>query len=123
MEKVQIGGQRIALKDIHGAAVEMDNAWNTEQNYSYKSPFSYASYSLIDSIAEDEGKPELIQTVFDIFRSKMDRFEYLLKEKDPNWEEISKVVDLISLAKFYLAQEFLCPPMLAGLVYFVIQTV
>ena len=100
-EKVQVGSNRVELKNDDGLIVEMDNLYYGGEDHYFRSNTTGSYFVLKDSDAEDEGVSS-----FKKFKNYINEFESKLYSNDKNWDEISSMIDVESFAKYYFIQEF-----------------
>lgn len=96
-EKIGVGKTRINLKDKDGVVVELENAHaETEECYFTNDKTCFVIKDSVDEDNEDEAMKKFI-TAFN-------NLEEAVKERD--YDEIKGLIDVESLAKYYLLSEF-----------------
>ena len=104
-DKVEIGKGRIALSDDKGVLVELDNAYYNEEEYNFMSKYSGNHYTIKEFKNDDMNNSQKNNTMIS-FKNALENFEKKLYIDNASWNEISKLIDVESFAKFYLLNEF-----------------
>ena len=120
-EKIEIGENRIALKNKLGAIFELDFAFYEEEDYWFFDKFSGLHFTVKDSVekidAGNNNPDEINSSINDIeqisiFKDKFNAFFELINFTNPDRrnltiEDLSKHIDVDSFAKYFLIDEFL----------------
>ena len=99
-EKVEIGKNRLNLKDDKGVLVELDDAFYRTEEYWYCSSITGQYYVQKESVNEDDNRGLMS------FKATMDKVESLL-ENGGTWAQLSALLDMRSFADFYMMNEAL----------------
>ena len=99
-EKVEIGSNRLNLKNDKGVLIELDNLMYYEEPVVYRSPVSQNVYVLKEAVNESNNAG------FNSFCSAMVSFETNLVNKAA-WSTITRQIDARSFADWYIVNEFL----------------
>lgn len=103
-DKVDIGEARVNLENPKGLLCEMDAAYGWKEEYKFTSKISGMTFVVKESVS-DEGTQEHTQAIKE-FENAINQFESLIYAENPNWNEISKVIDIESFLKYYFLIEF-----------------
>lgn len=98
--KVEIGKNRLNLKDEKGVLVEMDNYFYKSEDVWRASRISGMHYVLKEAVDESS------TAGFESFMSAMEQLESCLWN-NAGWSQISSLIDARSFADFYLVNELL----------------
>jgi len=104
--KVEVGKDRVNLKDENGVLIELDNTNYGDDPYII-SKETKTVFALKDSKADDVGtaNSKSMESLYK-FEKYVNEFESLLYSDNKSWERISKMIDVESFVKYYFVQEF-----------------
>lgn len=102
-DKIEIGSERVSLKDDEGLLMELDNAYYYQEDYYFTSKKGN-HYTVKEAVAD--GNDEVIRDAMNSFKNALDAFEDELYSSNPSWEKIAEMIDIESFAKYYLVNEF-----------------
>ena len=102
-DKVDVAESRINLQDPKGLVCEMDAAYGKFEQYNFTTKISQMTFVVKESVS-DEGTPEYMQAKKD-FENYINKLESLMYAKNPNWNEISKLIDVDSFVRYYFLIE------------------
>lgn len=103
-EKVEVGSNRVELKNPDGLLLEMDNHYGTTEPYYFTTTKSGTIFTLKDSV-DAADSPE-VQQAFAGVQADINELETLLYADDPDWAAISEIIDVDSFVKRYFVDEF-----------------
>lgn len=103
-EKVEVGSNRVELKNPDGLLLEMDNHYGTTEPYYFTTTKSGTIFTLKDSV-DAADSPE-VQQAFAGVQADINELETLLYADDPDWAAISEIIDVDSFIKRYFVDEF-----------------
>lgn len=103
-EKVEVGSNRVELKNPDGILLEMDNHYGTAEPYYFTTTKSGTIFTLKDSV-DAADSPE-VQQAFAGVQADINELETLLYADDPDWAAISEIIDVDSFIKRYFVDEF-----------------
>lgn len=103
-EKVEVGSNRVELKNPDGLLLEMDNHYGTAEPYYFTTTKSGTIFTLKDSV-DAADSPE-VQQAFVNIQAQINELETLLYADDPDWAAISEIIDVDSFVKRYFVDEF-----------------
>ena len=105
-EKVQIGKNRIDLKDDQAVLVELDNLYYHNEEIVRKSSISESYFVLKDSTLSDtkDGDSSKALQGLNGFMDAMDSFEKALNRHE-DWKTVSSWIDVDSFVRMYFLQE------------------
>lgn len=103
-EKVEVGSNRVELKNPDGLLLEMDNHYGTAEPYYFTTTKSGTIFTLKDSV-DAADSPE-VQQAFAGVQADINELETLLYADDPDWAAISEIIDVDSFIKRYFVDEF-----------------
>lgn len=116
-EKVEVKTNRVELANPRGVLVELDNNYGRDEPYFFVTAASGTVFTLKDAFggAPDAGEmdaPEFAQTKlgWESMKTTLNKLDSLLANPNPNWVEISKIIDVDSFVKFFLVQELTTNP-------------
>ena len=104
-DKVEIGSARINLKNKNAVLAELDNAYYKDEQYNFQTKYSLNHYSIKEFGDDDMSNVNKI-IAMNSFKESLERFESLLYADNTTWNEISKLIDVNSFAKYYVINEF-----------------
>lgn len=102
-DKVDIDESRVNLKDPHGVIGELDIAFGNIEPNKFKTKISEATIVIKEAVAR-EGTEEYINASKH-FEESINKFEEVLYKENPDWNEISKLIDVDSFLKYYFLIE------------------
>lgn len=102
-DKIDIGEPRINLTDSKGMICELDSAYGWQEQYNFKTNLSNVTFVVKESVS-DEGTEEYMQGMKD-FENAINKLESLIYAPNPNWDEISKLIDVDSFVRYYFLIE------------------
>lgn len=103
-DKIETGKGRVELKNDDGVLVELDNAYYNEEEYYFKSQYS-TNYYTIKEFSNDDLDSNTKNKVMNEFKEELEKFEKVLYSNDSKWEDVEKLIDVESFAKYYLITE------------------
>lgn len=106
-EKVEIGKNRVNLTDENGILVEWDENFYKEEDYWFKNDKLDAYFAVKETVNEEE---DHIKSTMSSLNDSLTKFANYIFDTDKNditIEELSKYVDVDSLTRFYLINEYL----------------
>lgn len=109
-EKVEIGKNRINLKDPLGIIAELDNLHNTDETCAYHS--KNGNCLTIQDIVNTDNSTIAIES----FTDKFNELESAIEAKD--YQSIAQIIDIDSFAKYFLLNEFAINPDAYGSSFF-----
>lgn len=98
-QKIEIGKDRIDLKNDDGIVMEIDNFHYKEEEVRFNSDIEQ-TYITLKDIKNEEYQEE----AFNNFKEKYNQLEQAIFDYD--WESILELCDIESFAKYYLISEF-----------------
>ena len=105
-EKVEIGTNRVELKDEKGILVELDNINYDAEDTHFRTDISKTILVLHDSVADDEDEENSVsKQAMNEFKTYVNNFEQVLYSDNKDYEEISNYIDIDSFIKCYFIQE------------------
>ncbi|WP_187120128.1 CotH kinase family protein, partial [Actinomyces polynesiensis] len=107
-EKVEVGENRLELKDPNGVLVELDNNNYMEEPFRFQTPNSGTHFVLKDyksDLNDDDTLSPAVKVGWDDIRSDINKLDGLLYASSPNWSEISKIIDVDSFVRYYYVAE------------------
>ena len=104
-EKVEVGKNRVDLKNDDATLVEVDNNYYKNEDFWFESKESKSHFVYKDA-KEDNDDEATQQAYLEKFEEFVNNFERELYSEDKNWEEIKKYIDVDSFIKYYFIQEF-----------------
>ena len=104
-EKIEVGDGRVELNDDKGVLVELDNAYYYDEDYNFQSNYSGNHYVIKEFKNDDMEDAQKKETMLS-FKKSLENFEKKLYVDCASWDEISKLIDVESFAKFYILNEF-----------------
>ena len=108
-EKIEVGEGRLDLQKKTGVMVEMDNTYGNVEPIKFKSSTSHTTFVLKDQVGEvsdDNVMDADVTRGWEAIQAKINEFDKLVYASKPDWEAISKVIDVDSFARFYLLEEY-----------------
>lgn len=102
-DKVDIEEKRVNLKDPKGVVAEMDFAFGNMENNSFRTKTTGTIFVIKESVSDEDTK-EYAEGVAD-FEKSINELESLMYTESPNWDEISKLIDVDSFLKYYFLIE------------------
>ena len=107
-EKVEIGENRINLTNQMGIIGEIDKAYaeNEPDTPSFRTNKTKTVIGVKESYAGEELKDSKKEKkALSQFKEYINKFEDLIYQDNPNWNEIKKMIDVDSFIKYYLITE------------------
>ena len=104
-EKIEVGDGRVELNDDKGVLVELDNAYYYDEDYNFQSNYSGNHYVIKEFKNDDMEDAQKKETMLS-FKKSLENFEKKLYVDCASWDEITKLIDVESFAKFYVLNEF-----------------
>lgn len=98
-DKVEIGKSRVNLENSIGLIAEIDLRYGEEEEHNFVSEITETLF-VIKDVVEDENEKACKE-----FENKINEFEKVLYSPNSNWEEITKLIDIESFAKYYFLIE------------------
>lgn len=102
-DKVDIDESRVNLKDPQGVIGELDIAFGNIEPNKLKTKISEATIVIKEAVAK-EGTEEYTSALKH-FEESINKFEEVLYKENPDWNEISKLIDVDSFLKYYFLIE------------------
>ena len=99
-DKIEIGESRIDLKNPEGFISEIDVRYGNEEEYNFTSEITQTLFVIKDVVNKNEYENTCIE-----FEKIINKFEKLLYVENPNWTEITDIIDVESFAKYYFLTE------------------
>ena len=109
-EKVEIGKNRINLKDPLGIIAELDNLHNTDETCAYHS--KNGNCLTIQDVVNKDNSIAAIES----FTDKFNKLESAIETRD--YQAITQIIDVDSFAKYFLLNEFTINPDAYGSSFF-----
>lgn len=104
-DKIETGSGRIKLKDDKGVLSELDNAYYNDEEYNFQAEYSKDHFA-IKEFKDDDLDASTKSSAMQEFKKSLEKFEKTIYKEDVKWEEIEKLIDVESFAKYYLVNEF-----------------
>ena len=98
-DKVEIGESRVNLKNEGGLIAEIDFRYGEMEEDKFTSEITETLF-VIKDVVEDETEKACKE-----FEKKINEFEKVLYSPNSKWEEIEKLIDIESFAKYYFLIE------------------
>ncbi len=108
-EKIEVGKDRLDLKDPTGVMVEMDNTYGHYETIKFNSTTSGTTFVLKDQVgdvSDDDVMDGNVAEGWNNIRTSINTFDKLIYAPNPDWNAISQVIDIESFARFFLLEEF-----------------
>ena len=102
-DKADIGTNRIDLQNPQGVVCEVDGAYGWKEPYYFYSSTKRNLITLKESVADDETEEQA--QAFKSFEQSYNKLEKLIYQKNPNWDQISELIDVDSFVKYYFLAE------------------
>lgn len=109
-EKVEIGSSRLNLQHSDGTLFEQDQGFYYEEDYYFSSSPLRKYFVVKDTNADDKDTAKMNE-IMDVFRKKLDElavYLYSTPSKDVTLEKLESYIDVDSIAKYYLINEYTC---------------
>jgi len=107
-EKTEVGTNRVELADDQGVLLELDNNYGTAEPWYFRSTTSDTIFVLKDAVSDFED--DLLEgdalAGYEDAKAAVNKLDALLAAPNPDWAAISAVIDVDSLARYYIVQEF-----------------
>lgn len=85
--------------------MELDNAYYNDEEYNFQATYSKDHFSIKEFKDDDMDSKLKIQAMQE-FKEALEDFEKTIYDENTKWEDISKLIDVESFAKYYLINEF-----------------
>lgn len=107
-DKVEVSTNRVNLTDPQGVLVELDNAYGATEPHNFTSVVSGTRFVLDDSVegVDDDALDPDTQAGWNDMQSTINNLERLLYAQNPDWGQISQLIDVDSFSKYFLLAEF-----------------
>ena len=109
-EKIETGSGRVELEYENGTIFEHDQGFYYEEDFWLFNALSGKYFTLKETNA-DTDDAEIMQEILDAFQNSMDAlmtYLYTTEPENVTLEELAKLIDVDSVAKYYLINEFTC---------------
>ena len=93
------------MSDDKGVLVELDNAYYNDEEYNFQAKYS-EDHFVIKEFKDDDMDSKLKVQAMQEFKKSLENFEEKLYNENTKWEDITKLIDVESFAKYYLINEF-----------------
>ena len=93
------------MSDDKGVLVELDNAYYNEEEFNFQAKYSKDHFA-IKEFKDDDMDSKLKVQAMQEFKKSLENFEEKLYNENTKWEDITKLIDVESFAKYYLINEF-----------------
>lgn len=109
-DKVEIGSSRLDLQHPDGTLFEQDQGFYYEEDY-YFSSSPLRKYFVVKETNADDKDTAKMNEIMDVFHRKLDElaiYLYTTPAKEVTMEKLETMIDVDSIAKYYIINEYTC---------------
>jgi uncharacterized protein YjdB len=109
-EKTEVKKNRVQLTHPQGVLVELDNNYGTAEDYYFRTGSTNSLFVLKEAVSDVPDKdvaplPADTQAGWDDVRATLNELDGLLTAYNPDWDAISRLIDVDSFVKHYFVHE------------------